>query len=206
MDNLKSNLYSLAFLATHIKTSVYTLDETIKNIKKLDEIKFSDNHLKTMKYSDSLRISLTRQSIILFCSFLDEYNNFSKKHIGIQYSERINSVKFKNQYGIDRIKKWGNLYEYRNQVAAHNFDIKQGRSVKKSILKNDYIKTYNIPDTLLEQILFYKIVRKICNNIFDEFIEIRDHFDFDFNLNSKINIQNNKINLEQELSLIDENM
>ena len=101
---------------------------------------------------------------------------------------------------------WWNLYEYRNQVAAHNFDIKQGRSVKKSILKNDYIKTYNIPDTLLEQILFYKIVRKICNNIFDEFIEIRDHFDFDFNLNSKINIQNNKINLEQELSLIDENM
>jgi hypothetical protein len=205
MDNLKSNLYSIAILATQVKLSVYTLEKVIENKDYLDEIEFSDNFLKKIKFPNLLRAILANQSIIQFCSFLDEYDKFNTKQIGLEYSQKIQKVRSKNYYAINRIKKWQNLFEFRNQIAAHNFDIKKGRS-KESILKNNTKKVYNIPDTIDEKILFYKLIQKMCNNIFAEFSDVAESFDFDFNLNSKINILNNKINLEKELNLIQENM
>jgi len=202
MTHLESNLYSLAFLATHIKLSVYTLQEIIDNKELLDNIEFPDKYLQTIKFPNSLRAITSNFSIIQFCSFLDEYKNFNQSYIGIEYSERIKKVRAKNKYGIQRINKWKNLYDFRNQIAAHNFDIK-----KESILRKKEIIEYNIPDTLDEKLVFYKIIEKICNNIFSEFDEVRDNFDFTFKLNSKIEItKNSNFDLKNELKLIDENM
>ncbi|MFC7356697.1 hypothetical protein ACFQO1_03285 [Jejudonia soesokkakensis] len=202
MTNLKANLYSLAFLITRIKVSVYTLQETIENQSELRKIKFSDNFLEKFEYPNLIIASISEYSIIQFCSFLDEYKKFNPSYIGTEYSERIKNVRLKNKYGLQRIQKWKDLYDYRNQVAAHNFDVK-----KKSILSSKQIIEYNIPDTIEEKTLFYNICLKISQNIFSEFEEIRESFDFDFNLTHKLKIKKNEsFDLNEELKLINENM
>ena len=166
MTNLESNLYSIAFLTTLIKTSIYTLDETIKNEKQLNKIPFADDFLQKTGFPNSIRAIVSQYSIVQFCSLLDEYKNFNPKHIGKEYTERILKVRKINKYVLQRINKCKNLYEYRNQIAAHNFEIK-----KKSILIKNELTEYNIPDTLEEKYLFYKITEKMCRNIFKEFKE-----------------------------------
>ncbi len=125
MTNLESNLYSIALLTTLIKNSIHTLDATIKNTNQLNKIQFDDNFLQKTGFPNSLRGIISVHSIVQFCSLLDEYKNFNPKHIGKEYTERILKVRKKNKYGLQRINKWKNLYEYRNQIAAHNFEIKK---------------------------------------------------------------------------------
>ena len=202
MTKLESNLYSIAFLTTHLKLSIYTIDEAIKNNELLSLVKFPEEFIQKIGFRKSVIALVSQYSLIQFCSFLDEYKKFNPNHIEKDYSERILKVRDRNKYGIQRINQWKGLYEYRNQIAAHNFDIK-----KESILRKKELTTYNIPDTFQEKFLFYKISEKICQNIFEEFTEIRDNINLDFNLDKKLNIvKNSNFNLTEELELIKKNM
>lgn len=202
MTNLESNLYSIAFLATRMKISVYTLKSTIENKEELELIKFPDIFLQQINYPNCIRALIADFSIIQFCSFLDEYQKFNPQYIGSEYSERIITVRRKNKYGIKRINQWNDLFDYRNQVAAHNFDIR-----KESILSKKERIEYKIPDTLEEKIVFYQICQKMTQNIFSEFVEIRNNFDWDFRLIHKLKVTKNlNFDFDRELMLIDKNM
>jgi hypothetical protein len=202
MTPLISNFYSLGFLATHIQLSVYTLQQTYENDKFLNKIEYSDNFLNQTTFSNSLKGIIANYSIIQFCSFLDEYKNFNSKYIGQKYFERIKKVRRKNHYGIQRINQWSDLYNFRNQMVAHNFDIKN----ESVFLKKELIN-YKIPDTLDEKILFYKIILKICQNISSEFQELNDEIDLNFTITKKIKILKNlDLDLDKEIDLIEKNM
>lgn len=202
MTKLEVNLYSIAFLATNLKLSVYSISEASKNEKLLSLINFPEDFLQKIGFKNSIIAIVSEYSIIQFCSFLDEYKKFSPKFIESEYSERIIKVREKNKYGIKRIEQWKNLYDYRNHIAAHNFNIKN-----KPILTKVELTEYNIPDTLQKKILFYKIVEKICRNIFEEFSEIRNNFNFSITVGQKLSfVKTPNFDLKNGLKLIEENM
>lgn len=96
------------------------------------------------------------------------------------------------------------LKNFRNQLAAHNFQIKN-----KSFFKNENNKIfeYNIPDTLNEKKVIIKIMEKICLNITREFPEILTSSNaITYKMAENITIKHNDIDLANELFLIDVNM
>lgn len=202
MTKLESNLYSLVFLATRLKLSVKSLQNVIQNKGYIDEVKFSQDFYKSIGFANSIGAVISEYTIVQFCSFLDEYKNFNPRNHQEEHSSRIIKVRIKNKYGLQRIQQWKDLYRYRNQIAAHNLNIKN-----TPILETHELIKYNIPDTIEEKILFQNIVVKMCNNIFEEFSEIRDSFDYSFNLGKKLEVISNvEFDLERELELVEENM
>lgn len=202
MNNLGSNLNTLVLLATRIKLSVITFEKILENTDYLNKIKYSEGFYEKVGFQKSLRGLIAEHMIIQFCSFLDEYKKFNPKNIGQEYTEKIKIVRKKNKYGIRRIDQWKNLYDYRNQIAAHNFDIKN-----KSILSNKEIKEYSIPSTFYEISIFYKICEKICHNIFIVFPEFVVKVDLDIKLGDKVRYKRNlNFDFEEELEMIEKNM
>lgn len=205
MKNIINSYKALSFLYTHIKLNVISIEKCLLEKNQLNQIKFDDEFYNQNTFSNYIRTQLSNLSIIQFCSFLDEYENFN---ITITQNEdlrkRINAVRKKNKYGLKKISEWKDIYDFRNQLLAHNFKIKN-----KSFFDNEEnrVYTYNIPDTLNEKLLFIYIIEKICKNILKEFPEIIENSNIStYKMGNNIKIIKNIIDLDSENSLIDKFM
>jgi len=202
MNNLESNLNTLVLLATRIKLSVVTFEKIIENKDYLNKISYSESFYQKTGFQKSLQGLISEHMIIQFCSFLDEYKKFNPKNIGEEYTERFKILSSKNKYGVKRINQWKNLYEYRNQIAAHNFDIKN-----RPILSKEEMTEYSIPNSFNEIFIFYKICEKICHNIFNVFPEFIEKIDLNIKLGDKVKYKKNlNLDFEKELELIEQKM
>jgi hypothetical protein len=205
MKNIIDVYKGLSHQFTQAKLSVLIIEQNFVNKDYLDVIKFKEDFYNLNTFSESTRALLGNLSIIQFCSFLEEYERFNI-NLTDDYSikERIITVRKQNKYGIRRINSWDDLKNFRNQLVAHNFQIKN-----KSFFNNEDNKIfeYNIPDTLNEKKVIIKIMEKICLNITHEFPEILTSSNaITYKMAENINIKHNDIDLANELFLIDVNM
>jgi fructose-specific phosphotransferase system component IIB len=205
MKNIIEVYKGLSHQFTQAKLSVLIIEQAFMNKNYLDIIKFKEIFYNSNTFSGFTRALIGNLSIIQFCSFLEEYERFNTNQTNNHnIQERIINVRKQNKYGIRRINNWNDIQKFRNQLVAHNFQIKN-----KSFFDNEDNKIfeYNIPDTLNEKKVVIKIMEKICRNITSEFPEILTSSNvITYKMAENINIKHNNIDLTEELLLIDENM
>lgn len=196
-------LKTLLKLRAQILLCVETLNEIIDHHLELKHIKLDNFTNYEVNIGQSSYTIISNHSIILFCSFLDEYENyFNTHHLKGVDSVRILKVRKNNKPGLDRIRKWKDLKTFRNYFAAHNFRIK-GKSFFSEDIEQISIKIPNAPS---EKKLFAAIVNLICINILNEFTEIGQFIDIEENMLIKMNFIEEYIDDKKEIADIKEKM
>ncbi|WP_226065515.1 hypothetical protein [Kaistella polysaccharea] len=205
MKQLVEVYKGLSFLFTQTKLTVISIEKCLIKSEYINEIQFDEEFYNRTPFSNSIRALLSNYSVIQFCSFLDEYKKFNQTLTDNEsLKARIRKVRDKNKYGLKRINKWTNLYDIRNQLLAHNFQIKN-----KSFFDNEENKVYeySFPDTLNEKLVFLKIMEKICMNIIEEFDEILLISNIaEYKMSEHIKINKGIIDLETEMNEIEKQM
>ncbi|WP_330442109.1 hypothetical protein [Flavobacterium sp. C4GT6] len=195
MSELKNVISTLFHLQGQIHLLIETLEKCTKNENLLNQIELTSFN-SDINFQKSVQGLLSNQSIIMFCSFLDEYNRYLTPQIDNSvYKDRITSLKQLNKPILKRINKWKDLYSFRNKLVAHNF-----RTNNKSFFSTDEVEIYKIPNTISEKILFDGIIYLICTNIRDLFPDVISQIDPDFIMLNKLKIIGEDIDNEKELT------
>jgi hypothetical protein len=197
MEKLLESFKTLLHLGTQI-TFFTEVNETLTdNKEELNRIKFK-NHYENLPFSIAISGSLQNYSHILFCSFIDEYNEeftFLKHQ---EYSERIKRLKQITKPAMKKLNLWKDLKNYRNYFLAHNLRIN-----KKSIFDTQFkTKYFNIPHTNAEIILASEITKIITICISQEFPDLVEHIDWNENILLKIKFNYAQIDVETEIKEI----
>ncbi len=168
MEDLTNVIKTLLHLQGQISLAVETLNEIGDNYKTLREMKVK-NHFSKITLESATHTLISNHAIILFCSFLDEYEkNFTPHFLKNIDAQRIINVRKKNEPGLKRIRKWKDLRNFRNFLVAHNF-----RNKGKSFFSDEFDKfKFIIPNKVSEKNLFSGIIYCVCINIRTEFPEI----------------------------------
>lgn len=196
MEDLKNVIKTLLHLQGQISLTIETLNEIGNNYKVLREMKL-ENHFSKITLESATHTLISNHAIILFCSFLDEYEkNFTPHFLKDIDARRIINVRQKNEPGLKRIRKWKDLRNFRNFLAAHNFRIKG-----KSFFSDEFDKfEFIIPNKVSEKNLFSGIIYLICINIRTEFPEIYNSLNVEEVMLDKIKFICEEIDNEKELS------
>ncbi|MFS4467532.1 hypothetical protein [Maribacter sp. 2210JD10-5] len=151
---------------------------------------------KSMNLEISSHALLSNYSIIMFSSFIEEYDKyFNPGHLSAVDSRRILNVKEKNLPGLKRIRKWKDISRFRNHMVAHSFRFKN-----KSFFSDEIEElNFKIPNKISEKNLFAGIVHLICMNIRDEFLEYVINFDNNQVMLDKMKLMGEDIDNEKEL-------
>ena len=196
MGELKNVIKTLFNLQTQIFLIVETLNEIGNNYQVLRKIKLENFFDKSMNFEVSSHTLLSNYSIIMFSSFIEEYDKyFNPSHLSGIDSLRIIKVKEKNRAGIKRIRMWKDISRFRNHMVAHSFRFKN-----KSFFSDDMEELrFKIPNKISEKNLFAGIAHLICLNIRDEFIECVTAFDNNQVMLDKMKLIGEDIDNEKEL-------
>ena len=202
-EKLLNVLKTLFHLQSQINLTVESLNEIDKNKKKLENIKIENYFDDSFNLKISTSGILANYAIILFCSFLEEYHKyFNIGHLKDIDEKIIVKIKKQNKPGIKRINEWTGLTDFRNQLLAHNFRIKNESffSNRKETIN------YKIPNSLSEKNLFSGIIYLICLNIRDGFPEIIKKMNLNERMTDKLNLIGENVNTENELKLLFDKM
>ncbi|MEX0995903.1 MAG: hypothetical protein WDZ45_02500 [Flavobacteriaceae bacterium] len=192
---IKNVIKSLLHLQAQINLIITTLNSTFDSEKILKQIDF-ETYPNKISYQTSVNTLLSNYSIIMFTSFLEEYNKkFTSSFVGNMYDERITRLKQKNKPGIRRINKWKDIFKFRNHLVAHGLRI-NNRSL---FSYSDKELNFKIPDTNSEKNLFNGIIYLICLNIRDEFIDVVKEIDPQVSPFDKFFIISEVVDCEREL-------
>lgn len=196
MKEFTSVIKTLLNLQSQISLTVETLNEIGNNYKVLKAIKLENYHHEGVSLESASHTLISNHAIILFCSFLDEYNKFFNiSHLKNVDPEKITNVKRKNEPGLKRIKEWKDLKKFRNYLIAHNFRIKG-----KSFFSEEFdMFEFKIPNKVSEKNLFSGIVYFICLNIRNEFPEIFSTLNDKEIMLDKIKFISEEVDNEKEL-------
>ncbi|MDW5288510.1 hypothetical protein [Formosa sp. PL04] len=196
-EKLRNTLKTMFHLQTQIHLTIESLNEIERNQKILENIKLDNFFDKSFNLKRSAGAILANYSIILFCSFLDEYHNFFNVYeLPEVDKEIILKVKKKNKAGIKRINKWSGLLAFRNQLLVHNFRIKN-----ESFFSKENIE-YKIPNTLSEKNLLSGIIYIICLNIGEAFPMVISSLNSRDRMVDNLNLIGEEIDNEMELELL----
>lgn len=186
MIELKNIILTLINLQSQIHAVTKSLNKVIDNRKHLDIIKFEDYLADRVTLSGALNGILSNYTILQYCSFLEEYNKyFIPSLFETEYKERIIRVRKRNKPGLKRINLWKDIFDFRNQMVAHNF-----RVDKESFFSENLPELkYNIPNSTSEKNLMDGIIYLICWNIKLEFPELIESMDPDGLMLDKLKCQ-----------------
>ena len=195
-EELTHVIKTLLKLRAQFFLCIESLNEILDHNLELKEIKLDNFPNYEVNLGQSCYSIVSNYSIILLCSFLDEYENyFNIHHLKNVNSDRILKVRTKNKSGLDRIKKWKDLKNFRNYFAVHSFRIKG-----KSFFSNDFEQfTIKTPNSLSEKNLCVGIVNLICESILNEFNEISQIIDLEENMLSKMTFIEEHIDFRKEI-------
>ncbi|MPL55670.1 hypothetical protein SDC9_01149 [bioreactor metagenome] len=196
MEKITQVIKTLFNLQAHINLSVESLNE-IYNNSEIFKGKYLENfYQEKMPLEVSLHTLISNYTIIQFCSFLEEYNEyFNPDFCEAKYKNRILEVRKKNSAGIKRINKWKDLIKFRNELVAHNLRIKNESFFSNQIENLEY----KIPNSISEKNLFSGIVYIINSNIRDEFIDVILTFNPFESMLDKMKIISEVVDNEKEL-------
>lgn len=196
MIELKNIFLTLFNLQAQVHAVTKSLNQVIDHRKYLDEIKYEGYLENRATFSGALNGILSNYTILQYCSFLEEYNNyFIPSRFENHYKERVLIVRKRNKPGLKRISEWKDLFGFRNQMVAHNFRIDKNSffSEKLKELK------YSIPNSNSEKNLMDGILYLICWNIKLEFPEIINELNPNGLMLDKLNIPTSIVDNEKEL-------
>lgn len=149
--------------------SLFILTRTYDNITYLSEIMWDHDLIEKAGFELEEKkvfhyLSLFSHIILETCSFLEEYekNLFSVSED--QYKNRIRQLRKNAQPVIDKINEWKGLRDYRNQMIAHPWRIRQ---TKEFAYKDLF--SYDIPTGYLELQLLRQYLRAVVLLIEVEF-------------------------------------
>ena len=115
MMELRNVILTLLNLQSQIHAVTKSLNKVFENHKHIDELKYEGYLENRVTLSGSLNGILSNYTIILYCSFLDEYNQkFVVSNFDESYKDRIISCRKKNKPGLKRINQWPDLFDFRN--------------------------------------------------------------------------------------------
>lgn len=196
MIELQNVILTLFHLQAQIHTITQTLNKVFENTEELNKIEFDGYVQHRVNFSDSLNATISNYTIILYCNFLEEYNKFfTVDKIDKKYTDRILNIKKKNKPALKRINKWKDLFDFRNQMVAHNFRIKN-----QSFFSDDFTKVeYEIPNTNSEKNLIDGIIYLICVNIRTVFPDIIETLNSNYKMIYKLKIKNQTVDAEKVL-------
>ena len=185
---LEKSITILKYFATQIPKRV----KIILQIQKQIEIEYNEE-------KDIILNSLIQKSIIDSISYLDEYQQVFGVKTESKFQDRIIQVKAINKPVIQRIKKWKNLNEMRNQLLVHNLRIgKNGTYLFDSKNPN-----FNAPRTIFDITLLSNLLQFLTITICEEFEEEILNQIEDFNENEE-DLSLNEYNLKDEKSVSEE--
>ncbi len=126
MEKLQQVTSTLFTLHTQIMLTVTTLERVYENKDLINSIKFNNDFFDNQAlFQTAVNAIISNNCIIMFCSFLDAYEKrFRSRYLGKELEERVKNVRLKNSFGMSRIAKWKDLKDFRNNLAAHHFEIK----------------------------------------------------------------------------------
>ncbi|MCD9854006.1 hypothetical protein LUD75_04795 [Epilithonimonas sp. JDS] len=148
MHKLEYVIKTLFNLQAQINLSVETLNEVYNNPSLFVGKTLENFYHEKMGLEPAIHTLISNYSIIQFCSFLDEYNDFfNPAFCEEKYQDRILNVKKKNVPGLKRINQWKDLNKFRNNLVAHNLRIKN-----ESFFSTKFEKLeYKIPNKISEK-------------------------------------------------------
>lgn len=203
MQKIEFVIKTLFNLQAQINLSVETLNEIYNHSEIFKGIYLENFSQEKMGLEPSVHTLISNYSIIQFCSFLDEYNNYFKpNYCEKEFEERIIKVRKKNSIGLKRIKKWKDINAFRNHLVAHNLRINN-----KSFFSEEFEKLeYKIPNKISEKNLFSGIIYLICLNIRNEFMDVILTFNPFESMLDKLKIISEDVDNEKELEELAELM
>jgi hypothetical protein len=140
---IENVIRTLGYLASQIKLTYDTAFLTMENKSKLSEIKYKDDfYNKTGTFDEYIYSICCSCLIIQCCSFIDELEQELNPKKFPLFRKRIILFKKICKPALNRIRKWKDLKNYRNNLIAHNFRING-----KSIFSYKNKVEYSIPNT-----------------------------------------------------------
>ena len=166
-DKTEESIFTLLTLSIQI-TQAY--DSIFDN----EDIINSDFSIDSSSYHElinsAIHDALASQIILKSVAFIDEWNDFFGVQTEPEYQEKILQVKRLVKPAFSCLKEWKELYDYRNQVIAHNLRDKGKRNI---YLLN---KKYNAPQTdeelLLLAFCIHKIAQVVARYFQDEVVKV----------------------------------
>lgn len=203
--DLVNSVRTLLDMEGQIYLLIKALNTVFENTTPLNDIERNEWLNEQISLRDSLNTLLSNYSIILFDTFLKSYENrFIAVGLELELKKRVEIVRRVNKPGIDRLKRWSGLSDFRNTLAAHDF---QAKKSSVSIYSREYgIKEYNIPNTNSEKNLFYKIISLCCWNIRQALPEIVKEIPWHERPLDRFKIIGKNVNCDEELDKIQEEM
>jgi hypothetical protein len=167
MERLVESYKTLFYLATQIFFFIEVYETYRDNEEYLNKVKFK-GHYSDLPLAKAISGNLQNYTIIIGCSFIDEYNQEFTPFKHPEYADKISRIKKLTKPVMNRLNKWNNLKDYRNYILAHNFRIKG-----KSLFAKDVepIK-FNVPHTNSEFILLAELIRVVTTCIALEFPDL----------------------------------
>ena len=126
----------------------------------LNKVKFK-NHYAYLPLAKAISGNFQNYTIILLCSFIEEFNEEFTIVRHPEYANQINRIKKLTKPVLKRISQWKNLKDYRNQILAHNFRNKGKSLFSKSVAPI----SFNVPHTNSEFVLLTELIRIITTCI-----------------------------------------
>lgn len=196
MQDILNSYKTMLHILTKAHGILSTQDKNGELHRTLDRQVWGTGHFSTTPHFILTNAYLSEYTIILICSFLDEYNSNFLPSKSALFHDRI--INFRKQVKpiLTRIGKWSDLTRYRNNILAHNLRLKDNTSIFSDTLeRRDYI----VPNTLDEIRLLIELVTLVTKNIGVQFPELLGSLDFNEKINDKANVPtSDKINFNQE--------
>ena len=197
MDKITESLKTLLHLGTQISFFDNVISEYKKNEQYLNEIKLQGFY-SDKPFTKTVSGFLQNYQTIIICSLLDEFDREFTPIKHPNFSDKILNVKKITKPIRKRISQWKDLKNFRNHILAHNL-----RENNNSIFSNkNILKTYKIPFSNSEHQLLVQLSLLIVNLTSEIFQDIVSKIDSTENILSRINLEYNEINTQEEYLVI----
>ena len=160
---------------------------------------WADGHFSATPHFVLTDAYLTEYTIILMCSFLDEYNKFFIPNNCLELKTRITVFRKQIKPVLNKINQWTDLHKYRNMILAHNLRTKDNQSILDTTTSKI---EFNIPNTKNELRLLVQLASLITQNIGEEFPEIRERINFEEKITDKINAPYKMIDFKSQFEAV----
>ncbi|MBN8835642.1 MAG: hypothetical protein J0I09_00130 [Sphingobacteriia bacterium] len=182
MDAISISVYHLLFITNLITKSFEGLGLYCNMTKEKND------------FDNIIRENVTTNILIRLCSLRDEYN---RQFLKIE-DKKIDEFKYLCEPIWERIDKWTEIVQFRNNVLAHN--LRDKKSNYKSVFLIKSFDQYDIPNTIKELIVLVECVKKFRQLLYDKFKSEYDFAQQQMVLTNQNRVSTKDIDYEKEIN------
>jgi len=198
LDKLNETFATLLHLSTQLKFILnvnYLYAENHEYLNKVNILGHSEN----VSFPKAVSGTLQNYSVIIACSYIEEYNRYFIPGAQRVEGARIKKVRKALTPVFKRIDQWRDLKKYRNHILAHNFRIKGASIFSKNFNKATWI----VPFSNSEHYLLCELLLVSVRVIFTEFEDFIPDIDFELSIADLIEFQGSEVDVNKEVEEIE---